>query len=805
MSKDRAAKIANHIDSHAKISASFLGPKAENAELLKKYLVGMVERLESGRKSYFPSDQNFITSQFIETQAFQERSASIASNLDLLLESLDKWAVPFWSPRYSAHMTVDQSLPAILGYVATLFYNPNNVAFEASPFTTLLETEVGKQLSEMVGYNLETGSNLPVAWGHITCDGTVANLESLWVSRNLKYYPLSLRDAMAVPGSALSGIASTFKVTTATGQEKLFSTLETWDLLNLTVSTVLNLQDTIVHQYNIDAATFNAEMEEHLVQTVGMRDLLDRWQIKNEPVLLVPSTKHYSWPKSAAIAGLGSKSVIDIPIDISARMNIDLLRAKLDQCLAESRTVYEVVAVIGTTEEGTVDLLPEILALRDEYRAKGLSFVVHADAAWGGYFSTMLEPEGAESGYLIGLRTETEERLRALKDCDSITIDPHKSGYVPYPAGSLVYKDGRMRYLVTWTAPYLDGNSTDVSIGVYGVEGSKPGAAASAAFLAHEVIGLHPEGHGALLREVSYTCRRFSSHWAAMSTDTDPFIVVPFNPLPSETDPNSTPEKVEAEKEFIRTRIWNKSDAELLKDEEALKLLNQLGSELNINIFACNFRNADGSINKDVKAANDLNRALFELFSITEPKENPKEIPFWITSTTFTEKDYGECMRDYKKRLGLEGEGDLFVLRNVVMSPFTTTHDFVGELADVFEAALLNQVEAIREKQGVVPSAKPQAQPKPQAKPATKIGGGLLGTATKAGGLVGAVAGTAIKVASSATLPLAALPASRLQRAHEAYFSRHFGHDISGHVHDSVKVEWQGAVKDLRNRMHRRP
>lgn len=76
-------------------------------------------------------------------------------------------------------MTGDPSLPAILGYLATMFYNQNNVAFEASPYTTQIELLVGAQMCEMMGYNIDKTSS-PVAWGHIACDGTVANIESMW-------------------------------------------------------------------------------------------------------------------------------------------------------------------------------------------------------------------------------------------------------------------------------------------------------------------------------------------------------------------------------------------------------------------------------------------------------------------------------------------------------------------------------------------------------------------------------------------------------------------------------------------------
>ena len=77
-------------------------------------------------------------------------------------------------------MTTDLTMPGLLGYAATMMFNPNNVTVEASPFTTVVEHKAGKQLCEMFGYNTNRDTT-PTAWGHITCDGTVANLESIWV------------------------------------------------------------------------------------------------------------------------------------------------------------------------------------------------------------------------------------------------------------------------------------------------------------------------------------------------------------------------------------------------------------------------------------------------------------------------------------------------------------------------------------------------------------------------------------------------------------------------------------------------
>lgn len=81
-------------------------------------------------------------------------------------------------------MCFDTSIPALLGYFASMLYNQNNVTLEASPLTTVAEIEVGQQLCKMFGYVIEPESKdrpgEPVGWGHITCDGSVANLESVW-------------------------------------------------------------------------------------------------------------------------------------------------------------------------------------------------------------------------------------------------------------------------------------------------------------------------------------------------------------------------------------------------------------------------------------------------------------------------------------------------------------------------------------------------------------------------------------------------------------------------------------------------
>ena len=187
----------------------------------------------------------------------------------------------------------------------------------------------------------------------------------------------------------------------------------------------------------------------------------------------------------SAIAGIGSDNVVGVEVDDGARIDLKDLERRLEASLNEKRAVFAVVAITGSTEEGAVDPLVEILNLRKRYQAKGLSFLIHADAAWGGYFASMLPKDfvpgnpfqapiqrGGGDGFVpdATLRPDTQENVFAIRYADSVTIDPHKSGYIPYPAGGLCYRDGRQRYLVTWTSPVISRGET-TSIGLFGVEG----------------------------------------------------------------------------------------------------------------------------------------------------------------------------------------------------------------------------------------------------------------------------------------------------------------------------------------------
>ncbi|KAF8708462.1 Pyridoxal-dependent decarboxylase conserved domain, partial [Rhizoctonia solani] len=680
---------------HDRLGAWFLGPKAENIGFLKQFLNSVADQTEHARLAYQPEDPKFIGKEMQASAVFQKEMSELDVALKELVGALSEHSIPFWSPRYNAHMNGDTSLPGLLGYLAAALFNPNNVCTESSPLTSVIERDVGLQLCQMLGYNISnTESSKP--WGHIVCGGSVANLESMWAARNMKFYPLSLACAME-PGAPLDFIRNEFEIELSTGEIKLLSQATAWELMNLKPETVFDIPERLQSEYAISAGALSTALNPYLIQTCGKDVLEKKFGIKPSKYF-VGTTKHYSWPKGAAVTGIGSEHIIDVPVDIDARMSIPKLDEQLHQCLITRTPVYAVVTIMGSTEHGAVDPIKGVVQLRSKYQALGLSFAVHADAAWGGYYASFLhEPDIPQpNGSIVpeqALSDYTRSQLEYLQFADSITIDPHKSGYIPYPAGGLCYRDGRMRYLVTWTNPnvYKDSDGTE-SMGVYGIEGSKPGASAVGAWLSHRMIGLHKHGYGSLLGESLFSCTKIYTHWATMDMDDSSLIVVPLKAIPAERQQLGQ-DAIRKQREYIRDTIVNRPNEELVQDAKAMSLLHEMVSDLSINAFACNFRLPNGEVNSDVVEANYLNTRIYERLSVTKVEDNIYDKPLFIQSSQMDQKTYGVCAEVFKSRLGVIGEQDLDILVNCVMSPFPTVANFTKSVTDAFKRIAHEEIE----------------------------------------------------------------------------------------------------------------
>ncbi|KAI2840427.1 hypothetical protein CBS147343_10489 [Aspergillus niger] len=696
-----------------------------NLKYFQENIITILDELGKARLAYFPNDEPFIPEEVREKDLYNLIVTNFSEVVKKVAHLMGQQSVPFWSPRYEGHMCTDLTMPSLLGYFMAMLYNPNNVALEASPFTTYAEIKAGEQLCEMFGYNIDPNIS-PQGWGHITADGTIANLESIWVARNLKYYPLSLY--LAIKKGKLQFLAGKFWIENCKGEFKVFEEMTAWELLNLRPETVLGIPQRLYDCHNISNDFLDEAMLDYNIQNISKSQLEEKFlgtdivnDVKFPFRYMVGKTRHYSWPKGAAIAGLGSDFMYGIKVDLEARLDTKELRKELQKCFNEKRPVYGVVAIMGSTEEGAVDNLQEIVKIRDEFRKKGMSFLLHGDAAWGGYFATML-PRGKKlekqvevlkkqttsKGFVpaLTLKKRTAEDLKALKHVDSITVDPHKAGYVPYPAGSLVYRDGRMRFLVTWTSPYLSQGNIYSSMGIFGVEGSKPGAAAMSTWLSNKTIGLDQYGYGALLGEAAFTSARLSAYWAAIGDENDTpdrmFICVPLNRPPGENGNGYFSTEARKERDLIRKKILGKSNDDIAaadEDGKLMELLRELGSDLNINAFALNWYDEKGNLNKDLEEAKNFMKRVVDRFSVNSSDSNPTARPFYLTSTEFEPELYGACAQDFMQRLGVNKmPKNLFVLRNVVMSPFPTDMKFIDELMQVFKQVVKQEVIVSRER-----------------------------------------------------------------------------------------------------------
>src|SRR5258708_27909620 len=84
---------------------------------------------------------------------------------------------PYFHPLYVGQMLKPPHPAAVAGYVAAMLVNPNNHALDGGKVTSEMEKEVVAELAGMFG--------LQTHLGHLTSSGTIANLEALYVAREL--------------------------------------------------------------------------------------------------------------------------------------------------------------------------------------------------------------------------------------------------------------------------------------------------------------------------------------------------------------------------------------------------------------------------------------------------------------------------------------------------------------------------------------------------------------------------------------------------------------------------------------------
>ena len=606
--------------------ALFLGTKGENSDYFLDLLNMMMKEHVEWRQSFHPEDEPAISKESLTSPEAIDTRKRLKETLERLSARMREGSTPWYSSRYLGHMASDVLLPGALGYMAAILYNANNVVYEAAPATTEMELEVGLQLATLLGYNQEK------AWGNITSGGTNANFQAIWYARNLKSLPLAVKAVMPA----------------------LVKGKSRQQLLNMPVGEALDL---------LDKVKVSAQYQAVLRQTVKGKGV----DPKRIGKLLVPQSRHYSWDRGADVFGIGSENIIVVPVDKNYRMDVEALDRIIADLAQKKIPILAVVSVLGSTEEGAVDETQKIAALRDKYASRGIGFYYHIDAAYGGYIRSMFV---AENGAFMSLaearktaidryqiaatadwpQVSVYEAYRAVPQADSVTIDCHKLGYIPYPAGAVVFKDKRILAVQTFSAAYVTDlqAKAPVSIGHYVLEGSKPGAAAAAAWTAHQVCPLNVNGYGQILGRTIKTANMFYD-------------------LMIKTEP-------------LETKNGRKYQFFVLVKPD-LNIVDYVVKEVG---------------NPSLQAMNELNKAIYEQCSYVSGDLMKKE--FITSKTVFTPAEYGNIPLDFVRKCGLsdaewQKTPSVLVLRSTIMTTYLADEKeftaYFTRLTDIMKRVIL--------------------------------------------------------------------------------------------------------------------
>jgi glutamate/tyrosine decarboxylase-like PLP-dependent enzyme len=364
---------------------------------LRHWLSSGVDAIAGWQESFAPfePDESLAISEESFASVFAEFTERLRDNY------------PFFHPSYAGQMLKPPHPAAVAGYLTAMLINPNNHALDGGPATARMEKEVVAQLARMFGL----GTHL----GHLTTSGTIANLEALYIARELH------------PGK---GVA-----------------------------------------YSQEA--------------------------------------HYTHARMCGVLGIEGAQVA---ADGAGRIDLDAL----DALLAGGR-IGTVVATAGTTGLGAIDPVHEVLAI---VRRHGVR--VHVDAAYGGFFTLLAGATGqagpAGATGRAGLAAERGPAAldaapwRAISECDSVVVDPHKHGLQPYGCGAVLFRDPGVGRLFKHDSPYTYFTSDELHLGEISLECSRAGAAAAALWLTFRLLPPTPDGLGRVLA----ACRLAALDWSEL-------------------------------------------------------------------------------------------------------------------------------------------------------------------------------------------------------------------------------------------------------------------------------------------------
>lgn len=456
-------------DDEVALKSFFLGPQSENASWVLGEGVRMLERWFEWRRSLFPEDGRCISKEDQNLKSFLNQQ-SITSELLRQLAIRYEEETPKFSPRYIGHMLSEMSIPGILGHIQALLHNSNHASIEVSKASHRIEREAIEDLAKMVGFGLE-------ARGHFCSGGTMANFEAVYRAIYRWSESLALSCALAKrEGSTELKNPFQYQVSQITKiRKELKITKQEMETYRLFSSSWIDLYKRLREDFSFELET---------------------------PKFFVARSKHYSWLKAMKVFGLGESALVQVPLTDRGVLCVSSLNCLLHKVLEkENASVALLVGIAGSTEMGLLDPLDRMAKLAQARAEQAQPIYFHIDAAYGGFFSS-LKNKTVKS---------LSEKLKAFSVCDSITLDPHKLGYVPYSCGAFLCRSEESYQVPKTKASYLDMDLPGEDLWANTLEGSRAATGATATWLCSKSIGFNENGYGKILQKTMDATQELAS------------------------------------------------------------------------------------------------------------------------------------------------------------------------------------------------------------------------------------------------------------------------------------------------------
>jgi glutamate/tyrosine decarboxylase-like PLP-dependent enzyme len=251
----------------------------------------------------------------------------------------------------------------------------------------------------------------------------------------------------------------------------------------------------------------------HLTSSGTIANLEALWvarSIHPKQAIAFSSEAHYTHQRMCEVIGA---SGIVIAADDRGRIDLDDLRAKL-----KTGQIGTVVMTAGTTALGAIDPIETALELQREF-----GFRIHVDAAYGGFYKLLAHEKTDQANSPDMLAAEDAKAFRAIAQCDSVVVDPHKHGLQPYGCGAVLFRDPAVGQFYKHDSPYTYFTSDEIHLGEISLECSRAGAAAAALWATLRCFPLAAEGGlAAILRKT----RGAALRWAELINESEQLRLV---------------------------------------------------------------------------------------------------------------------------------------------------------------------------------------------------------------------------------------------------------------------------------------